>query len=424
MTNESGQYKSRIYGTAGYLLFYLVESPCNHTMTALQPAAAIITAGGIGRRMGGTTPKQFLLLRGAPILVRTIEAFRQAACFQSIILTVPASHLETATALLNAHGLASTCRIVTGGETRQESVQAGLNALSEEIELVVIHDGVRPLVDKGIILNCLQAAHLHGAAIVAIPIKDTLKEEAKGVVLRTVDRRNLWRAQTPQAARVKLLRQAYEKANRDKFSGTDEASLLERIDCPITIVLGSETNLKITTPEDIVMAEALSAIQEKTSPSLKIGHGYDAHRLVANRVLILGGVKIPHHLGLLGHSDADVLTHALCDALLGAIAAGDLGRHFPDSDPQYKGIDSLKLLATVVALAAGHGYALSNADITVVAQRPKLATFIPQMQKNLAEVCQVSLSSINIKATTTETMGFTGREEGIACHAVVMIAGN
>lgn len=390
-------------------------------MTAPHPAAAIITAGGIGRRMGGTTPKQFLLLKGIPILIRTITAFQQAACFQSIILTVPAAHLDTATTLLNSHGLASACQIVVGGETRQESVQAGLTALADDIELVVIHDGVRPLVTQKAIIDCLQAASLHGAAIVAIPIKDTIKEESRGVVQQTVDRKNLWRAQTPQAAKVNLLRHAYDKADHDHFSGTDEASLLERIACPVTIVTGSETNLKITTPEDIIMAEALLAIQKSPAPGFKIGHGYDAHRLVTDRALILGGVTIPHSLGLLGHSDADVLTHALCDALLGAIGAGDLGRHFPDSDPQYKGIDSLQLLAQVIALAASQGYALSNADITVIAQRPKLASFTPKMQKNLAAVCQVSSSAINIKATTTETMGFTGREEGISCHAVVMV---
>jgi len=155
---------------------------------------------------------------------------------------------------------------------------------------------------------------------------------------------------------------------------------------------------------------------------MRIGHGFDAHRLVAGRALILGGMKIPHELGLLGHSDADVLTHALCDAILGACGEGDIGRHFPDSDPQYKGIDSLRLLAQVVSLATAQGLCLINADLTVVAQRPKLAPFLPQMQKNLAEVCQVLASAINIKATTTETMGFTGREEGIACHAVVLVA--
>lgn len=393
-------------------------------MTAPQLAAAIITAGGLGHRMGGATPKQFILLRGCPILIRTIIACQQAACFQEIILTVPAAHLDTTKALLDSHGLAAACRVVAGGETRQESVQAGLNAISDGIDLVVIHDGVRPLVRREIITNCLQAAAVHGAAMAAIPVKDTIKEGSSGVVLQTIDRRNLWRAQTPQAAQLKLLRQAYDQANRDNFIGTDEASLLERIACPIIIVTGAETNLKITTPEDIIMAEALLAIQERPAQTSKIGHGYDAHRLVTGRTLILGGVTIPHHLGLLGHSDADVLTHALGDALLGAIGAGDLGRHFPDSDPQYQGIDSLKLLAKIVALSTEQGYTLGNADLTVIAQRPKLATFIPQMQKNLAAICQVSPALINIKATTTETMGFTGREEGIACHAVVIMFGD
>ncbi len=401
---------------------YMPDGPPSlHTMTALQPAAAIITAGGLGRRLGGATPKQFLLLRGRPVLVRTVEAFLQADCFQTIILTLPVAYLEAATGLLTAYDLAAACRIVAGGETRQESVQAGLDALPKDIELVVIHDGVRPLVSQEIIKNCLQAARLHGAAITAIPVKDTIKAVAGGVIQQTVDRSQLWRAQTPQAARVSLLRQAYQKALLDNFSGTDEASLLERIACPVTIVAGSETNLKITLPEDIAMAEAL-LMPQKAKTTVKIGHGYDAHRLVKDRALILGGVTVPHTLGLLGHSDADVLTHALCDALLGAIGAGDLGRHFPDSDPQYKAIDSLKLLAQVVSLATEQGLSLINADLTVIAQRPKLAPFLPQMQKNLAEVCQVFSSAINIKATTTETMGFTGREEGIACHAVVLVA--
>ncbi len=392
-------------------------------MTASQPAAAIITAGGIGRRMGGATPKQFILLHGRPVLVRTIEAFRQAGCFQALILTLPADHLEAAARLLADYGLDSCCRIVAGGETRQESVLAGLDALPEEIALVVVHDGVRPLVSLKIIEDCLQSARLHGAAIAAIPVKDTLKEAEGEIIRRTVDRRHMWRAQTPQAARIGLLRQAYAAALRDNFAGTDEASLLERIGCPITLVPGSEANIKITLPEDIAMAEALlTPLKNAAPPFLKIGHGYDAHRLVAGRALILGGVEVPHERGLLGHSDADVLTHALCDALLGALGAGDLGRHFPDSDPQYKGIDSLKLLSRVVALATGQGLTLANADLTVVAQRPKLTPYVPQMQKNLAEVCQVLSSAINIKATTTETMGFTGREEGIACHAVVLVA--
>lgn len=391
-------------------------------MTVSQPAAAIITAGGIGRRMGGTTPKQFLLLRGRPILIRTLEAFCRTGCFAAIILTVPRPHLAEAASLVAEFDLADACRVVAGGETRQESVAAGLAALPAEIEVVLVHDGVRPLVSGEIIANCLRAVRQSGAAIVAVPVKDTIKEAHDGVIRKTVERGHLWRAQTPQGARVNLLREAYLAARQDSFSGTDEASLLERINCPIAIVVGSETNLKITLPEDIAMAEALLASQNNTFSGFKIGHGYDAHRLVAERPLVLGGVTIPHSLGLLGHSDADVLTHALCDAVLGAIGEGDLGRHFPDSDPQYKGIDSLKLLARVIALATAQGFSLANADLTIIAQRPKLAPFIPQMQKNLTGVCQVLQSAINIKATTTEAMGFPGREEGIACHAVVLVA--
>lgn len=392
-------------------------------MTAHKPAAVVVTAGGLGLRMGGPTPKQFLLLDGIPILIRTLAACQRSALFQEIILTVPASHLEIANACLHRYGLSKVCRVVVGGETRQASVAAGLAALAADIQLVVIHDAVRPLVSQQILRHCLRAAEEDGAAIAAIPIKDTVKEEGGGQVRATVARHHLWRAQTPQAARLDLLRQAYQAANHDRFTGTDEASLLERIGCPITLVLGSEENFKITTPEDMEMAEAVLARQKKGSLPVKIGHGYDAHRLVTGRDLILGGVTIPHSRGLLGHSDADVLTHALCDALLGAIGAGDLGRHFPDSDPQYHGIDSLKLLAEVMTLVAGEGYGVSNVDITVIAQAPKLLTFIPPMQKNLASVCLVAPAAINIKATTTEGMGFAGREEGIACHAVVLIVG-
>ena len=390
-------------------------------MTPSPPAAAIITAGGIGRRMGGAIPKQFLPLQGRPILIRTIEAFRQVDSLTCIVLTVPQPHLAEATALLADHGLADACRVVAGADTRQGSVLAGINALPPEIEVVLVHDGVRPLVSPEVITVCLAAACRDGAAIVAIPVKDTIKEVRDGVIQRTVDRAHLWRAQTPQAARLTLLREAYAAAAREGFAGTDEASLLERLGCPVTIVPGSETNLKITLAEDIAMAEALLATQKSTAPCCKIGHGYDAHRLVTDRALILGGVEVPHSHGLLGHSDADCLTHALCDALLGAMGQGDLGRHFPDTDPQYRGIDSLKLLARVMELATSAGLALANADLTVIAQRPKLAPFIPRMQQNLAEVCQVPATAINIKATTTERMGFTGREEGIACHAVVLV---
>jgi len=249
-------------------------------------------------------------------------------------------------------------------------------------------------------------------------VTDTLKKvRANFEILHTVDRSQLWQAQTPQAARRTLFEQAFAWAKRHGFIGTDEASILEAAGIPVRVVDGSERNLKVTRPEDLQVASAL--LQEHST--MKIGHGFDAHRLVRGRKLILGGVTIDFELGLDGHSDADVVAHALTDALLGALGLGDIGRHFPDSDQQYKGVDSLLLLAKVQQLAEQQGFVLGNADITIVCQRPKLAPHLVQMQVNLAKTCKTAQASINIKATTTEKMGYTGRGEGIAAHAVVLM---
>ena len=256
----------------------------------------------------------------------------------------------------------------------------------------------------------------------AVPVKDTLKAVAPDTFIRpTVEREGLWQAQTPQVVRTGLLKEAFAKAEQGGFVGTDEASLLEHGGWPVVVVEGSETNLKITRPDDLLMAEGI-LMKQQPAQQLRIGHGFDAHRLVTGRALILGGMEIPHELGLLGHSDADVLTHALCDAILGACGCGDIGRHFPDNDPRYKGISSIKLLAQVTRLSAERHFRLVNADITVVAQRPKLAPHFPAMQKILAEACGVTPDAINLKASTTEQMGYTGREEGISAHAVVLMA--
>lgn len=385
-------------------------------------AAVIIPAGGSGSRMGIATPKQFCDLAGVPILVRTVRAFENIPGVVAIILAVPAEFLAHARELCNRHHLNKVTSVVVGGKTRQDSVKAGLDALPQDIDLVAVHDAARPLVSPRLINACLETAAKNGAALAAIPAKDTIKRaDAAKTVIETVDRNALWLAQTPQAARPELLSRAFEKAKQDGFIGTDEASLLEHSGITVSIVEGEETNIKITRPDDLKLALALLMPNTPSPLSLRIGHGYDAHRLVAERPLMLGGVTVPHHLGLLGHSDADVLTHALCDAILGALAAGDIGRHFPDSDATYKGIRSLKLLERVMQLAADQGYTIGNADITVVAQKPKLASYLPAMQENLAAACDVPVERINIKATTTENMGFTGREEGIAAHAVVML---
>lgn len=418
-------------------------------------AAVIIPAAGSGTRMGLGQPKQYHLLAGIPILIHTILAFVAAAAGRSssihgvgdtgpsmacvpgshgirtslsvaatisinrIVVVVPQDFIAETKQLLAEYNLTSASITVTaGGRRRQDSVLAGIECLTEATEIIVVHDGARPLVTPDLIQRCLEAAWLHGAAIAAIPVKDTLKKaHSDQTIACTVDRHDLWQAQTPQAARTSLFRQAYAAlADREV---TDEAALLEQAGIAVSLIEGSETNIKITRPDDLILAEKI--MHTNSTPTMRIGHGYDAHRLVADRDLVLAGVRVPHELGLAGHSDADVITHALCDAILGALGAGDIGRHFPDSDQRFKDIYSITLLEQVMELVAGKGLALSNADITIICQAPKLAPHIDTMRQILAKACLVDAEQINLKATTTEKMGFTGREEGISCHAVVLL---
>ncbi|HHO48298.1 MAG TPA: 2-C-methyl-D-erythritol 4-phosphate cytidylyltransferase [Desulfobacteraceae bacterium] len=384
-------------------------------------AAAVIPAAGSGVRCGSALPKQFVALDGKPVLIMSITPFLEVREIGIVVATVPGDHRKTAAAMLAAFFSPKERQriiVIDGGPTRQESVRAGLSALPAETEVVLVHDAARPFVTPAIIERCLEGALQQGAAIAAVPVRDTLKMEGPDrAVQRTVDRKGLWQAQTPQAARIGLLRRAYDLADRDGFSGTDEASLLEHAGIPVTIVEGSELNFKITRPDDLVLASGL--IREKKINT--IGHGFDAHRFTEGRPLILGGVAIPYPLGLEGHSDADVLTHAFIDALLGAMGQGDIGRHFPDTDGRYRNISSLELLRQVMGSAAKRGMSLINADMTLICQQPKLAPFMESMRDNLAAVCSVSRDAVNIKATTTEQMGFTGRGEGVAAHAVVLL---
>ncbi len=393
-----------------------------------ETAAAVIPAGGAGLRMGHAIPKQFLPLAGVPVIVHTIRALAASVGIGPLILVVPENSLGAAADILSAHGLDRSTRLVAGGLLRQESVAKGLAAVPEGVEFTIVHDGARPLVTPALVQRCLAEARRTGAAIAALPVKDTLKAvDKENLIKNTVERQGLWQAQTPQAARTEILRQAHVAARRSGFTGTDEASLLARIGIPVAVVEGAELNIKITRPADLEMAEAILAERINPAPHLttsRIGHGYDAHRLVAGRPLVLGGVTIAHDRGLLGHSDADVLTHALCDAILGGAGLGDLGCHFPDSDPAYLGISSLLLLRQVMLLARQQGFVLGNADITVIAQAPKLAPYFPAMRELLATACGAPAAAINLKATTTEGMGFAGQGEGMAAHAVVLLNQN
>ncbi len=393
------------------------------TQATLLPGkvGVIIPAAGSGRRMGTTRPKQFLELAGKPVLVHTITAFLRYSTHMTVVVVLPPKYLHSARqeihsflpSPLNRHLL-----FTAGGNTRQQSVYNGLQALPDKVQNILVHDGARPLISQAVIDRCLQGIANHGAVVAAVPVKDTLKRVSTETITSTISRDDLWQAQTPQAMQRQLLEQAYAHARQTRFPGTDESSLLEHANISVAVVPGSEQNIKITRPGDLTLAEALLTT-EKTA--VKIGHGFDAHRLVKGRKLILGGVEIPGELGLDGHSDADVLTHALIDAMLGALGEGDIGRHFPDTDANYKNIDSLKLLKRVTELMQEHNMYLGNADITVVCQHPKLAPFLDKMQSRLALACKTTEKSINIKATTTEKMGFTGRGEGISAHAVVLL---
>lgn len=387
----------------------------------MKNGAVIIPAAGSGTRMKLNYPKQFHSISGAPILIHTLKPFISHPLIDTIIVVVPEGHVQSSLDLLKEHDLKDDkITIIVGGRRRQDSVYNGLMAVARDTKVVLVHDGARPMVSEELISNCYHTALEKGAAIAALPVKDTLKKaSSEQLISATIDREQLWQAQTPQAAQYHLLLQAFEANGAEDV--TDEAGLLEKSQIPIHLIAGSESNTKVTRPEDILLMEAL--MQQQAPPRLRIGHGFDAHTFGEDRKLILGGVEVPYHLGLVGHSDADVLTHALCDALLGAIGAGDIGKHFPDNNAAFKDIYSITLLKEVMNSVEEKGYSLGNADITLICQAPKLASFLPQMVSILAKACSTTTNTINIKATTTEKMGFTGRGEGISCHAVVLLQG-
>ena len=378
---------------------------------------ALVVAGGSGSRLGRATPKQYLQLAGRPLLAWTLEAFERCAAIQSMVLVVAPSWVEPVAALLAPYRLDKLVRVCAGGQQRSDSVRAGLQALPAEAELVAIHDGARPLVSPELITRVVAAATDHGAALPVVLVPDTVKRVHGQQVEATVDRGPLRLAQTPQTFSVELIRRAYSELDL-ATRVTDDAQVVELSGHPVRPVEGHSDNIKVTVARDLERAARLLAPGEA---AVRAGQGYDVHRLVPGRDLVLGGVNIPWPAGLLGHSDADVVLHAVGDALLGAAALGDLGAHFPADDPQYRGASSLDLLARVVGLVQQAGYRPSNVDATIVCQRPRLAPHIPAMRANLALVLNLHLHEVSVKATTTEGLGFTGRSEGVAAHAVVLI---
>ena len=367
---------------------------------------AVVTAAGSGRRMGTPLPKQFLKIGGKTVLEKAVEPFEASEHVDEIIVVGSSEFLELCTGLCRQFSKFS--RAVAGGKERQDSVRNALNLVEDGY--VLIHDGARPYVDMETIMRVLEAAAGTGAAVAAVPVKDTVRQTRGGdnTDSITLPRDRLYSVQTPQGFDVALIREAYAAAEAEGFLGTDDGGLAERASHPVTIVEGSYRNIKITTQEDLPM-------------ETRIGTGFDVHRLTEGRKLIMCGIEIPFEKGLLGHSDADVAVHALMDAMLGAAAMGDIGRHFPDTDDAYKGISSMILLQKVRELIEQEGFRLGNADITIMAQRPKLSPYIEKMRTNIAAVLGMDAGSINVKATTTEKLGFVGRQEGIAAEAVCTI---
>ena len=390
--------------------------------------AAVIVAAGRGSRMGLDRNKVLYPLCGEPIVVRTVRAFADSGLFDGGVVVVTGEDDIAEMQQMFAQAGVNVRAVVQGGADRQASVYCGIAACDENADIIAIHDGARPLVTRAVIERTIQSAGRHGSGVAAVMLKDTIKRvDESGCVIDTPIRDTLRAVQTPQTFDAKLIRAAHERFKNGNEAGlraTDDAMLAEWMGHTVHLTAGDVENIKLTTPEDMLLAgEVLVRRGEakKEGSTMRIGHGYDVHRLVEGRKLILCGVEIPHTVGLLGHSDADVAYHALTDALLGAAAMGDIGRHFPDTDPQYKGADSGKLLDHVMELIWAKGYVVGNVDVTIIAQRPKLKDYIETMRGNIARHLKVDLDCVNVKATTTEKLGFEGEMLGISTHAVACI---
>lgn len=385
---------------------------------------AVLAAGGSSARMGAGRSKVLRDLGGRPVLCRGLEALLSCRYVDEVCIVCREEDMQEISELAartnsELQSGKPVC-FARAGEDRQASVWNGVQALTEDCGYLLIHDGARPFADGELLDRVCADALSYGAATAAVPCKDTCKlSNEGGFVESTPDRDRLMAVQTPQAFKRELYVYAAERACRQGRSYTDDCQLVEAAGGRVKLTPSSYSNFKLTTPEDMLLARAMAG---EGSRGMRIGSGYDVHRLTEGRELILGGVHVPYELGLLGHSDADVLAHAIADAILGAAAMGDIGKLFPDNDPEYEGADSLVLLAEVCKRVRAAGYGIGNIDSTVIAQRPKLAPYIQEMRERLAQACGLDAGRVSVKATTEEGLGFTGSGEGIAASAVCLLS--
>ena len=407
----------------------------NHTATGKETrmknynlirVAAVIAAGGTGARMNAGVPKQFIEIAGKPILLHTVESIVAIPSVTQIIIALPEEHIARAETVLSGQSLRIQPECITGGSCRQASVKNGCAYVHPDTDVILVHDAARPLCPCDVLERTLQTAWEKGAAVPGLQATETIQRVSdKGRVLRTPPREELYVIQTPQAFRAELLRQSLDRAEAEGFLGTDESSVVRRVGYHVTVVPGSPDNIKITRPMDIEIARLLFSQRKEIdcmpSFNIRVGQGIDYHRLIEGRRLILGGVEIPFEKGLEGHSDADALLHAVCDALLGAVGLGDIGRHFPDSDPAYRGRNSLYFLGEVRKKIEEAGWVVGNIDATIVLQRPKIAPYADKMRLNITETLGLSVRDVSVKATTTEGMNAEGCGDGVSVQAVALL---
>lgn len=380
---------------------------------------AILVAGGGGSRMGGDLPKQFLLLGGRSLLDRTLSAFTASEYVDGVVLALPPFLPDAVKE--SYRSVARVLAVIDGGAKRQDSVRNALTAVPAEAEIILVHDAVRPFVSEGLLKRCAELAREHGAVVPVVPVRETVKQwDREERTLGTVDRSRLMLAQTPQGFRAAILRDAYGRAEAEGRQGTDDASLVEGMGYPVLPVPGEEANIKITVPEDLHMAEGLLRGQA----DFRIGIGGDAHRLVEGRDLWLGGIRIDHERGLLGHSDGDVLLHAIADAIYGALGEPDIGRHFPPDAEDTKGIPGRSIIAHARGRMVEKGFGLVGLDAVIVCEEPKIAPVAPALRASIAGMFSLPEERVNLKGKTTEGMGFEGRREGISAWAVALLRGS
>jgi 2-C-methyl-D-erythritol 4-phosphate cytidylyltransferase/2-C-methyl-D-erythritol 2,4-cyclodiphosphate synthase len=383
--------------------------------------ATVIVAGGSGIRAGGELPKQYQKIGGRPVIWWTMKAFSEHPGVSWVQPVIGNGHEELFAR--STEGIAAL-KAVTGGSTRQDSCRAGVEALEGlKPDIVLIHDAARPFVSQELISHVIAELSLREGVIPALPINETIKRAPGGNIEATVDRNSLWAAQTPQGFRFDAILKAHRDAHTSKATNlTDDASIAERAGMTVSIIAGRSENKKITTAEDLVDANRnLMRASLDRLADIRLGHGIDIHQFEPGEYVTLCGVKIPHQARLQGHSDADAALHALTDAILGALGESDIGKHFPPSDPKWKGADSRVFVRKAMEFLKSRGGQIGNADITILTEAPRIGPHIAAMKQVLSKLLEIGEDRIAIKATTTEKLGYIGRGEGLEAHASVLV---